>query len=101
MEWKVVSFDFDGITVAGITQISDFDPDTYTDILPGITFASDEIAGMACDDYATAKSMPTFGELVPAAFGCPTCGSRLMDALIIADSAVTCAGCGANYEIGR
>ena len=108
MDWMIVKFDFDGISVAGIIQQFGFEPDIHTDVFPDRRFADDATADDACFEYAQQAGIPVFGNLAPAANACPICGNRNIDTLEILDlpddtpgtwNLVECLVCHAQYKI--
>jgi hypothetical protein len=106
--WMIVTFDFDGVTVAGIIQEFDYDYDIHTDVLPGQRFTDDSTADNACFAYSLQANIPVFGNLAPAANACPCCGNRNIETLEILDlpddtsgtwDLVECLICNTQYKI--
>ena len=106
--WLVITFSFDGITVAGIIQESGFDPDIHTDAMPDKRFLDDTSANTACVELAQSRDIPLFGEVVHETWGCPNCGNRWIETLEILElpedtpgtyDLVKCLKCGHEYRI--
>jgi rubredoxin len=98
-KWMIVKLNYDGIVVAGIIQETDYDPDYYEDVLPGLRFDDDDAANAACAELAQRENIPVYGDIVASPFACPQCGNREMDSLIMDDQDMcTCQNCGTVYD---